>query len=79
MPPAGAEPWVVFCSPPYDFYVERGQQMLRLIGDLIAASPPESLFVVEADARFDFASLPEPSHWDVRSYLPAVVGILEKR
>lgn len=74
-PDLGTEPWLVFASPPYDFYVTRGQEMLDLIGGLMAAAPRGSLFVVEADSRFDFRLLPEPDEWDVREYLPAVVGI----
>lgn len=69
------EPWLVFCSPPYDFYVERCDEMLSLIGGMIAAAPPGSIFVVEADERFDFGLLPTPEAWDVRPYPPAVVGI----
>ena len=71
-------PWLVFCSPPYDFYVDRQAEMLGLIERLIAAAPPESQFVVEADERFDFGLLPQPADWDVRKYPPAVVGILAK-
>ena len=74
-PDLGSEPWSVFCSPPYDFYVERADEMLGLLAGLIEASPPGSLFAVEADARFDFARLPEPQAWDVRVYRPAVVGV----
>jgi 16S rRNA (guanine966-N2)-methyltransferase len=74
-PDLGPWPWVVFCSPPYDFYAERTAQMLELIGGLIESAPAESLFVVESDGRFDFALLPEAETWDVRSYPPAVVGI----
>ena len=40
-----------------------------------AGGAAESIFVVEADNRFDFQTLPEPSAWNVRSYPPAVVGI----
>jgi 16S rRNA (guanine966-N2)-methyltransferase len=69
-------PWAVFCSPPYDFYVERTAEMLDLISGLIAAAPAESLLVVEADARFDMQQLPDPQAWDIRSYSPAVVGLL---
>jgi hypothetical protein len=68
-------PWLVFCSPPYAFYVERNEDMLELLGGLLRAAPAESIFVVEADDRFDFQTLPEPTTWDVRSYPPAVVGI----
>ena len=68
-------PWVVFCSPPYDFYVDRTDEMLELIAGLIRSAPTESVFVVEADQRFDFQTLPDPQAWDVRSYPPAVVGL----
>jgi 16S rRNA (guanine966-N2)-methyltransferase len=68
-------PWAVFCSPPYDFYVERIDEMLDLLTGLIAAAPEQSVFVVEADGRFDVQRLPDPQAWDVRTYHPAVVGI----
>lgn len=72
----GAEPWLVFCSPPFDLYVERQADLLALLGQLAADAPPQSTFVVEADARFDMALLPRAAEWDVREYPPAVVGIL---
>ena len=75
----GTIPWVVFCSPPYDFFVERADDMLELLGGLIATAPLESIFVVESDERFDFNRLPTPELWDVRAYPPAVVGIYYKR
>jgi 16S rRNA (guanine966-N2)-methyltransferase len=71
-------PWVVFCSPPYDFYVSRIEEMLELIAGMIQSAPVESIFAVEADERFDFQTLPNPQAWDVRSYPPAVVGIFQK-
>ncbi len=74
-PELGPGAWVVFCSPPWDFYVQRSDEMLELIGSLVDLAPPESLFVVEADERFDFGLLPESGHWDIRSYPPAVVGV----
>jgi len=77
-PSLGDLPWVVFCSPPYDFYVQRTEEMLELIGGLIQAAPAGSAFVVEADERFDFGQLPDPQAWDVRPYPPAVVGICWK-
>jgi 16S rRNA (guanine966-N2)-methyltransferase len=77
-PELGPERWLVFSSPPYDFYVTRTDEMLALVGGLMAAAPEGSLFAVEADARFDFSLLPNPEQWDVREYLPAVVGIWEK-
>ncbi len=74
----GSEPWAVFCSPPYDFYVERTDEMLSLIGGLVDLAPPASVFVVEADRRFDFGLLPGAESWDVRRYPPAGVGIWHK-
>ena len=38
----------------------------------------KSVFVVEADDRFDFRLLPQPDSWDVRVYPPAVVGVMRK-
>lgn len=73
-----AAPLAVFCSPPYDFYVSRRNDMLRLIEQLWQVSPVGSVFAVEADERFDFAALPDPEQWFVRAYPPAVIGIAEK-
>lgn len=75
--PDSAIPWLVFCSPPYAFFVEREAEMLDLIGAVVEACPAESLLVVEADERFDFSLLPD-GDWDVRAYAPAVVGVWQK-
>jgi 16S rRNA (guanine966-N2)-methyltransferase len=75
---AGNEPLAVFCSPPYDFYASRREDMLRLLTQLWEKSAPGSLFAVEADERFDFSLLPQSDLWFVRAYPPAVVGIGEK-
>ena len=77
-PSLGPQPWVVFCSPPYDLYVDRTEEMLALIAELAAAAPPQSVLVVEADRRFDFGRIPKPDAWDIREYSPAVVGIYRK-
>jgi len=77
-PPLGSEPWIVFCSPPYDFYVDRERAMLGLLDGLIASAPTGSVFVVECDDRFDFGLLPEAESWRIRRYPPAVVGIYAK-
>jgi 16S rRNA (guanine966-N2)-methyltransferase len=78
-PRLGELPWLVFCSPPYDFYVTRGDEMLELIAGMIDAAPAASIFVVEADSRFDFGRLPHPLAWLVRTYRPAIVGIYRKK
>jgi 16S rRNA (guanine(966)-N(2))-methyltransferase RsmD len=75
---AGDEPWLVFCSPPYAFYLERQAEMLALINSLIERAPAGSVFVVESDAKFNMALLPESLSWDVRPYLPAVIAIGRK-
>jgi 16S rRNA (guanine(966)-N(2))-methyltransferase RsmD len=70
-------PWLVFCSPPYDFYTDRAEEMLALVNQLFAAAPAGSFFVIEADRRFDITRLPN-ADWDVRRYPPAVIAIGEK-
>jgi 16S rRNA (guanine966-N2)-methyltransferase len=78
-PTAGTEtPWLVFCSPPYAYYVERHDFMLPLMNELLARSPAGSIIVAEYDRRFDASQLPEPARWDVREYPPAVVAIYRK-
>jgi 16S rRNA (guanine966-N2)-methyltransferase len=72
---ASEKPVTLFCSPPYEFYVERQEQMLALITRWLEAAPAGSQVTIEADERFDFGSLPQHERWDVREYLPAVVGI----
>ena len=66
-------PWLVFCSPPYSFFIDREADMLALIAQVTEHAPPGSILLVEADERFDFAKL--PGEWDVRTYAPAVVGL----
>ncbi len=77
--PPSASRWLVFCSPPYDFYVLRQTEMLDLLNTLWSAAPGGSQFVVEADERFDLGLLPEPTSWDVRNYRPARIGVAEKK
>jgi 16S rRNA (guanine966-N2)-methyltransferase len=74
-----AMPWVVFCCPPYDFYVERKSDVLNMIGDLLEIAPQGSIFVVESDARFDPGELPESDTWVVRKYSPALVAVRRER
>ena len=67
-------PWIVFCSPPYDFYVEKSEEMLQLLEVLREKAPAETIFLVESDDRFDFAALASWGEWDVRKYSPAILG-----
>ena len=68
-------PWVVFCSPPYDFFVDRTDDMLQLITRALDAAPADSRIVVESDKRFDESVLTDSLNWDVRTYPPAAVAI----
>ena len=70
--------WIVFCCPPYDFYVDRTDAMLDLVQRLAAAAPGDSQLVVESDRRFDTCQLPDTLAWDIRTYRPAVVAVGEK-
>jgi 16S rRNA (guanine966-N2)-methyltransferase len=69
-------PWLVFCSPPYNFFIERQEEMLELIAKIQEHAPPGSTLVVESDERFDSALLGEG--WLIRAYPPAVIAIRRK-
>ena len=75
--PTHDAPWLVFCSPPYDFFVDRTLDMLEIVNQIQRQAPAASTLVVEADGRFDFSRLigDNRAAWDVRAYPPAVIGI----
>jgi 16S rRNA (guanine966-N2)-methyltransferase len=75
---ARPEPWVVFCSPPYEFYVSRHDELLKVLQRLASAAPMGSTMIVESDDRFDPAELTPEWEWDVRRYPPAVVAVGRK-
>ena len=79
LPDLGSAPWLVFCSPPYAFYVDRQAEMLELIATFAERAPAGSILVVEADEHFDYALLPHAAEYDVRVYPPAVIGIWRKK
>jgi len=72
-------PWLVFCSPPYDFWVDRKDETLNLLRVLRDRAPQGSAFAIEADDRFDFDELKtldvELPPKKRRSYPPAEVAI----
>lgn len=69
-------PAVVFCCPPYDFYLECWPQLSAMIDRILELIPPSSMLLVESDGRFDTTQLP-PVEWDVRAYPPAVLSLSE--
>jgi len=76
--PSWSEPWLAFVSPPYAFYRERAADMQALVDSLVSSAPPQSLVVVETDADFDPARLPDAETWDARRYSDTQIMILEK-
>lgn len=70
-------PWAVFCSPPYDYFVDHPDELMQMLASLMQAAPSHSIFVVESDRRFSVDQLPRAEEWDVRTYSPAVVAILQ--
>ncbi len=68
-------PWTVFVSPPWDYFVERKDDLLEMIRQLAAVAPAGSTLAVESDERFDPAELPDAEEWNVRAYPPAVIAI----
>ena len=72
------QPWAVFFSPPYDFYVDRQDEMIELIDQFRRHAPEQSLLAVESDHRFSAELLPSQDDWRVRSYSPAQIAILRE-
>jgi len=68
---------VVFCSPPYDFFIERNDEMVEMVSALASRSCAGSTLVIETDERFNLEQLPRSLSWDVRHYAPAVIAIAD--
>ncbi|GHT37850.1 hypothetical protein FACS189427_11350 [Planctomycetales bacterium] len=87
-------PWLVFCSPPYSFYIDRQEEMLKMLGSIYQEAPDNSVFALEFDKRFsekisgegifdteilDTGILPfSLSSARIREYPPAVVAVFSK-
>ena len=77
--PPNDVPWIVFCSPPYEFYTVRQSDMLAMLHQLVVLAPANSIFVIEAEERFDLSLLPiAPPTNRIRFYPPAVIAIFYK-
>lgn len=70
------QPRLVFCSPPWEMFAERGPEVVALLRLLASTAPGGARLVVEADERFDFSSMPEAA-WDIRQYKPARIGLAD--
>ena len=77
MPPENI-PWTMFFCPPYDFFLDRQEEMLHMIETLMSRAPANSHVIVESDTRFSQDHLPLAGQWDVRPYPPAVLMLLQK-
>ena len=77
MPEQSTLPWIVFCCPPYDFFVSRKEETVALMQQMVEVAPAESIFIIESDEQYDFEGLPLNDRWDVRRYSSAMVGILK--
>ena len=67
-------PWIVFISPPWEFFAvghERRAELLALIDVVRRAAPAGSRIVVESDTSFAAADLPDPAAWEARPIPPA--------
>lgn len=68
-------PWLVFVSPPWNCFHERGAEVTALVDALVRAAPPGTTCVVESDEAFDPAALPAPETWSSRVIPPAALHI----
>ncbi len=68
VPPA-AGPVNLFLSPPFpDLQPDRVSEFLKLVEELLAKAPDESVLVVQAEEGFPADRLPDLAAWDVRKY-----------
>ena len=73
-----AEPWIVFCCPPYALFDDRTDELLEMIQAMLEAAPAGSLLAVESHEKFDPGRLPHPEQWKSRHYAPALISVLQK-
>ena len=70
-------PWMVFCCPPYDFFVDRTEDTMTMLDSIMSLAPSDSIVIVESDSRFDLTALPRHEEWEIREYAPAVISVLK--
>ncbi|OWK37949.1 RsmD family RNA methyltransferase [Fimbriiglobus ruber] len=68
VPPIGG-PVNLFLSPPFpDLQGEKLDAFSKLVTDLLAKAPDESVLVIQAEDGFPVDALPDLPAWDVRAY-----------
>jgi 16S rRNA (guanine966-N2)-methyltransferase len=68
IPPTGG-PVNLFLSPPFpDLQPDRIDTFLKLVKDLLAKAPEESVLVIQAEDGFPVEELPNVPAWDIRHY-----------
>ena len=68
-------PWLVFVSPPWALFRDRGADLTALVEAFVRAAPTDSTFVVESDGALDPRSLPDAESWRSRAIPPAVLHL----
>lgn len=66
--PPGAAPVNLFLSPPFPDLSQRADEFLKLIDDLLAKAPTDSVLTIQAEDGFPVEKLPHLDKWDVRRY-----------
>lgn len=76
MPPIPRHaPWIVFVSPPWSLFTSDREGIAAFLEAFVAAAPPDSRIVVEADGAFDASSLPGAPVWEHRPVPPAMLHL----
>jgi 16S rRNA (guanine(966)-N(2))-methyltransferase RsmD len=70
-----AEPWMVFCCPPYALYDSRSDDLMGILEQFMENAPEGSVLVAETREDFDPAQLPHADEWRTRHYSPALLSV----
>lgn len=69
VPPLGGGPVTLFLSPPFpDLHADKAAPFLKLVNDLLAKAPDDSVLVIQGEDGFEVDKLPDLPLWDQRRY-----------
>ena len=68
-------PWMVFFCPPYSFFDQKTEAVLKAITSVMEEAPADSVVVIEAPDRFDANQVHRAAEWRFRHYAPAMIGV----